>query len=49
VGFELLLKLLLVWHKVSFYYLQIKMLNSQLLQHHVCLDAAMLLTMMKMD
>lgn len=43
-------KLCIVWHTVSFYCLQIKMQKSQLLlQHHVCLDAAMLPTMIIMD
>jgi hypothetical protein len=43
-------KLCVVWHTVSFYCLQIKMQNSQLLlQHHVCLRASMLRTMIIMD
>jgi hypothetical protein len=45
-----MLKLCPVWQTVSLCCLQIKIQNSLiLLQHHVCLHAAMLPTMMIMD
>jgi hypothetical protein len=44
-----MLKLLSVWHTVSFCCLRVRMQNSQLLLRHACLDAAMLPSMMIMD